>query len=163
VISKVDLAERTEKEVTDRTRPSSLPTNAAPKYAYYHEKVMKGKFKFGQAETTNTIYENKMQSYREFLFKVHFAHNVYMDLTRRDEDTSYQLRNDGKFKAWIGPGNNCLLIRGLIKRRFWWLITDDRSSETSFVWSQIKINDVFKKQPKSRTQESILPVEEDDE
>jgi len=99
-----------------------------------------------------------MQSYREFLFKVHFAHNVYMDLTRKDEDTGFQLRNDGKYRALIGPGNNCLLVRGLIKRRFWWILTEDRSADTNFVWTQIKVKDVFRRQPKSKTQESILPV-----
>ncbi len=61
-----------------------------------------------------------MLSYREFIFKVHFAHNVYMDLTKNDTDPSFTIKNDAKYKAWVGPGNNCLLVKGLIKRRFWW-------------------------------------------
>lgn len=73
------MAERVEKE----PRPASLPMSNT-KYGYYHEK-MKGKWKFGHADNVNTIYENKMVSYREFIFKVHAAHNVFMDLTKRDD------------------------------------------------------------------------------
>lgn len=29
-----------------------------------------------------------------------------------------------KYKVYIGKGNNSLLLKSLIKRRFWWDITD---------------------------------------
>lgn len=136
----MDLTERSDREHSERAKLNSLATNVPPKYAYYHEKVLKGKFKFGQPETASTIYEGKMQSYREFLFRVHLAHNVFIELTKRDDDPTYQLRNDAKYRAWIGPGNNSLLVKGLIKRRFWWLLVEDRTPETNFVWTQIKLN-----------------------
>ena len=30
-----------------------------------------------------------------------------------------------KYKAFVGFGNNSSMIKGLLKRRFWWTITDD--------------------------------------
>jgi len=60
LISKVDLVERNDREpastATERSRPNSLPAGTQPKYVYYHEKVLKGKFRFGQTDNTNTIY-----------------------------------------------------------------------------------------------------------
>jgi hypothetical protein len=57
----VDLTERVERE---QYRPLSLQNGSKTKYAYYHDKVMKGKLKFGQADNSSSIYESKMQSYR---------------------------------------------------------------------------------------------------
>ena len=34
------------------------------------------------------------------------------------------IRNDKKYKAWIGNGNNGNLLKALIKRRFWWQIVE---------------------------------------
>ena len=31
-------------------------------------------------------------------------------------------QNRAKYKAFIGPGNNSSLIKGLLKRRFWWVV-----------------------------------------
>jgi hypothetical protein len=33
-----------------------------------------------------------------------------------------QIKNDKKYKAWIGNGNNGNLLKALIKRRYWWQI-----------------------------------------
>ena len=54
------------------------------------------------------------------------------------------LRNENKYKIWIGPGNNWMLIKSLIKRRYWWLIAQERNlDEVNFVWTQLKVNSIF--------------------
>jgi len=45
-----------------------------------------------------------------------------------------------KLKAYVGPGNNSAMIKGLLKRRFWWTIVEERTEDCHFVWTQIKIN-----------------------
>ncbi len=32
-----------------------------------------------------------------------------------------------KLKAYVGPGNNGAMIKGLLKRRFWWTIVEERT------------------------------------
>ncbi len=49
-------------------------------------------------------------------------------------------------KAWVGGGNNSPLVRELIKRRFWWQLVEERSLDVNFVWTQLKLNDYYKKQ-----------------
>lgn len=51
-----------------------------------------------------------------------------------------------KYKAWIGSGNNGNLIKGLIKRRFWWHIIDEKSTKAHFIWTQLKNSDYFANQ-----------------
>ena len=59
----------------------------------------------------DNVYERKITSYIMFLYKVNFSNSIYVDLT---------LSNPGKmYKAKIGAGNNCTLIKSLVKRRFW--------------------------------------------
>jgi len=46
----------------------------------------------------------------------------------------------------VGFGNNSALIKGIMRRRFWWQITDKISEDTNFVWTQLKIAEFFKGQ-----------------
>lgn len=51
-----------------------------------------------------------------------------------------------KYQYYIGHGNNCKLIRALMKRRPWWVECSD-AKEAHFAWTQIKIAGVFASQP----------------
>lgn len=51
-----------------------------------------------------------------------------------------------KLKAYVGFGNNCNMIKGLIKRRFWWTVSEDLTDDCLFVWTQLKINKIFERQ-----------------
>lgn len=43
-----------------------------------------------------------------------------------------------------------MLIRELMKRRFWWQIVEDRNNwDVNFVWTQLKVQDYFNKQKSS--------------
>lgn len=75
--------------------------------------------------------------YKDFLWKIAFSNRL-----------TFQSPTDCpiKFKAYIGPGNNSLLVKSLIKRRnAWWTFTD-RIDEAHLVWTQIKVNDYFQLQ-----------------
>lgn len=47
---------------------------------------------------------------------------------------------------YVGAGNNCMLIKGIMRRRFWWQTVDKMGEDVNLVWTQIKINDFFKSQ-----------------
>ncbi len=46
------------------------------------------------------------------------------------------------YKAFVGKGNNSILIKNVIKNRFWWNIVAEKTSgqEVNFVWSQQRDN-----------------------
>jgi len=37
-----------------------------------------------------------------------------------------------------------MLIKGIMRRRFWWQIIESPNEEANFIWTQIKINEFFK-------------------
>lgn len=46
---------------------------------------------------------------------------------------------------FIGPGNNAMLVRSLMKRRIWW--DEVKTAENAnFVWTQLKINSIYSNQ-----------------
>lgn len=47
------------------------------------------------------------------------AHNIYIQLDLKEPAPFY-----AKQKAFISMGNNSNMIKGLMKRRFWWNIVD---------------------------------------
>jgi hypothetical protein len=50
----------------------------------------------------------------------------------------------------VGFGNNSAIIKGILRRRFWWQIVDKVTEDTNFVWTQLKISDFLKKQPNNQ-------------
>lgn len=87
-----------------------------------------------------TVYDHKISTYRDFIFKVNLAHGRF-DALLLKEDINYH-KNDFKYRAYVGRGNNSLLIRSLLKRRFWWVIEEDHKN-CHFIWTQLKINGCF--------------------
>lgn len=85
--------------------------------------------------------------YRDLIWKVAFSHHV---------DVEIPLEYPKPFKVFIGPGNNKMLVKGLMKRRNWWAIVE-RSDDCHFAWTQIKIPDIFRGQKKC--QSTYKPVE----
>ena len=122
-----------EKEIYTKTahtfkkKTHSLPPSDV-KYEYYHNKVSK-QFKFSLGSEGYKIYERRLKVYREFIFAIQLGHNVYLDCGDKEvENTNgLYLRNEDKYKVWIGAGNNWMLIKSLMKRRYWWAIMEDRN------------------------------------
>jgi hypothetical protein len=69
------------------------------------------------------------------------AHGIYINL---DLPSPQYPRK--KIKAFVGFGNNCNMIKGLIKRRFWWALSETLTEDCLFVWSQLKVNKIFQLQ-----------------
>ena len=101
------------------------------------------KEEFGQ------VYERRIRSYLDFLFKLQISYNFVSTLDLKLDDLASRPK---KLKAYVGPGNNGAMIKGLLKRRFWWTIVEERTEDCHFVWTQIKIDDIFNKQLKTPLQ-----------
>lgn len=50
-----------------------------------------------------------------------FAHGIYMNL---DLKLKVEEIKQKKMKAYVCLGNNGAMVRGLLKRRFWWTLVD---------------------------------------
>ena len=74
------------------------------------------------------------------LWKINFSNRLYV-LTPKTIISPY--------KAYVGGGNNSRLIKGIVKRRYWWVLVEKSySNEANLLWTQLKVNDFFQKQNK---------------
>ena len=71
----------------------------------------------------------KMENYWDFIFRINFTNGLYA--CAREEDKNV--------KFYVGFGNNAALIKGIIRRRCWWQITD-KIDDANFVWTQLKVS-----------------------
>lgn len=71
------------------------------------------------------------------------AHNVYLDLDLEPYTVNKKYK---PCKAYIGCGNNSNMIKSLLKRRFWWTISEEFSEDCVLAWTQIKITKIFERQ-----------------
>lgn len=76
---------------------------------------------------SDTVYERKITSFVEFLYKINFSNCLYVDLSLSKPKTQYRVK--------IGSGNNGALIKSLIKRRFWLEIVSN--GDCHFSWTQL--------------------------
>lgn len=75
-----------------------------------------------------------------------------------------QIRNDKKYKAWVGNGNNGNLLKALIKRRYWWQVVEEKTWGVNFLWTQLKNNEYFKAQgDKKLKTKTLMPTKCDKE
>jgi len=63
------------------------------------------------------------------------------------------------YKYYIGKGNNSRLIRKIMAKRPWW-VEDSKQENAHFIWTQLKIYDVYKnqrceKEPKKLKNEAL--------
>jgi hypothetical protein len=55
-----------------------------------------------------------------------YAHNIYINLDLKLDDLNSRPK---KLKAFVTLGNNGAMVRGLMKRRFWWTLVDERTPD----------------------------------
>ena len=82
----------------------------------------------------------KILYYLDFLWKINYSNGLY--IKSAPDDVCY--------RAYIGGGNNSLMIKSILKRRFWWNISD-RQEGCNLVWSQLRQTGIFKDQEHSVT------------
>jgi hypothetical protein len=79
--------------------------------------------------------------YKDFLFKVNFSNGVYV---RSPDDV------ERPYKFFVGRGNNSGIIKGIMRRRFWWQLVDKITPEVNFVWTQLRVNEFVRSQKKRK-------------
>ena len=57
-----------------------------------------------------------------------------------------------KFSYFVGSGNNKNLIVSIFKKRWWWTEAESMTS-ADFVWTQLKMKNVMKKQKSMKNSE----------
>lgn len=78
---------------------------------------------------------------------VNLAHRVFdpLIIVELFSLTKLQKNMIKRYYYYVGPGNNSMLIRSLMKRRSWWEETKN-IDEAQFVWTQLKIPTLLEKQ-----------------
>ena len=102
-----------------------------------------------------TVYEAKVKAYREFVFVIHFAHSRFDSIVIPSEPVLPELR----YKAFVGRGNNCLLLKGLLRKRYWWVFEED-VTKCQFVWTQLKNASYLKLQHSVSKEDNLRLVSE---
>ena len=67
---------------------------------------------------------------------MNLAHKVFTMITPKP---ATEAKNASKFTYFIGKGNNRLLIKSLMNRRYLWEETKE-ITKANFVWTQLKNN-----------------------
>lgn len=75
---------------------------------------------FSLNSDSDGLYIKKLKSFLDFIFKINYSNKIYVNL-QLSEDTI----NIKKYKVYVGKGNNSLLIKSLLKRRFWLEIVEN--------------------------------------
>jgi hypothetical protein len=83
--------------------------------------------------------------YRDFIWKVAYSNNLIVSVVEE---------YDSKIKFFVGGGNNSNLIKGIMKRRPWFQLTD-KQQDAQFIWTQIKIASIYSTQKKGEAVEKI--------
>lgn len=88
-------------------------------------------------------YNKKIKAYLDFLFKINFSNNMYISLQLVPLNETINTLVSPRYKVYVGPGNNCLLIKSLLRRRSWLEIVENMNEEgVQFYWTQNKVNDM---------------------
>lgn len=76
-------------------------------------------FVFGLSENAANspegVLKAKFDKYKDFIFRINFTNGVYV---------KYRDENDKSLKIFVGFGNNSAIIKGIMRRRVWWQMTD---------------------------------------
>ena len=92
----------------------------------------------------------RQASYRDYLQVINFSNNLFVNIPPEKNAYSY--------RCHVGKGNNQMLIKSLLKIRWWWNIVELKNYENipnlNFMWTQLKKSDFFDnmgqlKRPKS--------------
>jgi len=80
--------------------------------------------------------QKKLEEYTSFLLKINFSFGIVI---KQDPNKM------AMYKYYVGAGNNSVLIRNLMKQRWWWIQTEniDSMKDLNFMWTQKKSNKFF--------------------
>ena len=93
---------------------------------------------------------------------MNLVHRKFDAVLLKEEQTIHRV--ELKYRFYVGRGNNSLLIKSLMKRRFWWVQEED-PKKANFVWTQLKNSHYYQFQPRGYLDNPFdkveLPEEED--
>lgn len=88
--------------------------------------------------------------------KIEYQPLIQADFTRLILAYNYlQIREnrEGMYKAYIGRGNNSVLVKKALKARGYWVITETLEEDVNFLWTQTRNNKFFEQlQPRNLEQ-----------
>jgi hypothetical protein len=65
------------------------------------------------------------------------------------DDTASTIQHQ-KYKVYVGPGNNSLLVKSLLRRRPWLEVVENADEQgVQFYWTQNKVNEIHERQENS--------------
>jgi hypothetical protein len=88
---------------------------------------------------------------------INFAHRIFDPLILKDSGT---FKPEQRYKYYLGKGNNYLLVKSLLKRRFWWTAEED-PKKANFVWTQLKINSFYQYERKAYVEKKNHKLDQD--
>ena len=88
--------------------------------------------KFGDKEK-DLANSKREQAYKEFMLKMNFSFHVSVKVPVEKTFTAY--------KYFLGKGNNSIMLKSMMKTRWWWVQTDSKDAgDLNFMWTQLKQN-----------------------
>lgn len=76
---------------------------------------------------------------------LNLAHRIFDPIHLKEIST---FKPENKYRFHLGKGNNYLLVKSLLKRRFWWTVEED-VKKANFLWTQLKVNYFYQFQKKA--------------
>jgi hypothetical protein len=83
-------------------------------------------------------YMKKLKILLDFYFKVQFANRLSADL-------SLSQPNPPRIRVFVGPGNNQFLVQQILRKRFWYEVTNDPKN-CHFYWTQGDMRNIHEHQ-----------------
>ena len=80
-------------------------------------------------KASDTKNRDRLILYHDFLWKINYSNHLFIKASCKDTN----------LRVYIGNGNNSNLIASLMKRRFWWTVTENVEA-SQFSWSQLRID-----------------------
>lgn len=81
---------------------------------------------FASSNDYDGQYMRRIKLYFDFLFKINYSNRIYVQLELFTPSEDMPL--PPKHKVFVGKGNNSLLVKSILKRRFWLEVTDKEES-----------------------------------
>ena len=94
--------------------------------------------------TRENDYEDSFAGASIFKKQNNLDNRAYMHTLPARITASETHKPNNHYKFYVGKGNNSVLVRSLLKQRFWWQLHDKEEIEKcNFMWTQLRKNPVM--------------------
>ena len=60
------------------------------------------------------------------------------------------------YKAYVGKGNNSVMVKNILKNRFWWTLVQEPDTECNLTWTQGRDQKLIRSMKKHYEQEKLM-------